>query len=194
MYSRVYDKVMQGLEEKGPLVQWLYGLAYANQSWCKAQGFSNPLWDLLVFNRYGIARKDSRPGGSVVCGGCRVCWKQAGRQRGACNSSFRAGSLADGSACMSSDASGALCHTLSVGVGYRIKQALGGKVRLMATGAAPLSKEVHEFLQVRSAGSLPVSWSRGGPGPMVPASLSSVSVDFISRLSLLASRARHVAV
>lgn len=32
--------------------------------------------------------------------------------------------------------------------GGRIKQALGGKVRLMATGAAPLSKEVHEFLQV----------------------------------------------
>ena len=61
MYSRVYDKVMQGLEEKGPIVQWLYGVAYANQSWCKSMGFSNPLWDLIVFNRYDIASKMLRP-------------------------------------------------------------------------------------------------------------------------------------
>ena len=41
-----------------------------------------------------------------------------------------------------------LLHVEWVHAWVRIKQALGGKVRLMATGAAPLSKEVHEFLQV----------------------------------------------
>jgi len=36
VYSRIYDKVMQGLEEKGSFVQWMYGVAYSNQSWCKS--------------------------------------------------------------------------------------------------------------------------------------------------------------
>ena len=39
VYSRVYDKVMQGLEEKGAVVQWLYGLAYSNQVWGQGLGF-----------------------------------------------------------------------------------------------------------------------------------------------------------
>jgi len=80
VYGRVYDKVMAGLEEKGPVAKALYDTAFANQSWCMSMGFRNPLWDLLLFNK--------------------------------------------------------------------IKDALGGRVRMMATGAAPLGATVHNFLRV----------------------------------------------
>ncbi|EKX31964.1 hypothetical protein GUITHDRAFT_121866 [Guillardia theta CCMP2712] len=79
VYGRVYDKVMQQVEEKGPVAKLLFDTAFANQAWCMEMGFRNPLWDLLVFNK--------------------------------------------------------------------IKEALGGRVRLMASGAAPLGTEVHKFMR-----------------------------------------------
>jgi long-chain acyl-CoA synthetase len=52
VYSRIYDKVMQGLEEKGTLAGWMYKVAYMNQSWHMAAGLArNPIWDWLLFNK-----------------------------------------------------------------------------------------------------------------------------------------------
>mmetsp|Transcript_1130 Transcript_1130/g.2656 ORF Transcript_1130/g.2656 Transcript_1130/m.2656 type:complete len:717 (+) Transcript_1130:1-2151(+) len=80
VYSRVYDKVMQGLEAKGKVAQMLFEVAVSNQSWCMSLGFRNPLWDAILFGK--------------------------------------------------------------------VRDALGGRVRVLASGAAPLSGDLHKFLKV----------------------------------------------
>jgi long-chain acyl-CoA synthetase len=51
VYSRVYDKVMQGLEAKGTVAKVLFDVAMSNQSWCIDMGFRNPIWDLVLFGK-----------------------------------------------------------------------------------------------------------------------------------------------
>jgi len=80
VYSRVYDKVMQGLEAKGKVAQMLFDVAVSNQSWCMSMGFRNPIWDLVLFSK--------------------------------------------------------------------VREALGGRIRVLASGAAPLSGDLHKFLKV----------------------------------------------
>jgi len=81
VYSRIYDKVMQGIAKKGRVAKLLFDVAYANQSWCKrVLGMRNPVWDWILFNT--------------------------------------------------------------------VRQAVGGKMRIMASGAAPLSADLHKFLRV----------------------------------------------
>eukprot|EP00285_Hemiselmis_virescens_P009398 CAMPEP_0173378912 /NCGR_PEP_ID=MMETSP1356-20130122/2019_1 /TAXON_ID=77927 ORGANISM="Hemiselmis virescens, Strain PCC157" /NCGR_SAMPLE_ID=MMETSP1356 /ASSEMBLY_ACC=CAM_ASM_000847 /LENGTH=695 /DNA_ID=CAMNT_0014332143 /DNA_START=57 /DNA_END=2144 /DNA_ORIENTATION=- len=80
VFSRVYDKVMQGLEAKGKFAQLLFDIAISNQSWCMSLGFRNPIWDAILFSK--------------------------------------------------------------------VREALGGRVRVLASGAAPLSGDLHRFLKV----------------------------------------------
>eukprot|EP00285_Hemiselmis_virescens_P006971 CAMPEP_0173389900 /NCGR_PEP_ID=MMETSP1356-20130122/13899_1 /TAXON_ID=77927 ORGANISM="Hemiselmis virescens, Strain PCC157" /NCGR_SAMPLE_ID=MMETSP1356 /ASSEMBLY_ACC=CAM_ASM_000847 /LENGTH=701 /DNA_ID=CAMNT_0014347181 /DNA_START=23 /DNA_END=2128 /DNA_ORIENTATION=+ len=80
VYSRIYDKVTQGIAKKGGVAQKLFSWGFSEQSFWVKQGFRNPVWDLILFNK--------------------------------------------------------------------VRAALGGRVRLLASGAAPLSQELHQFLKV----------------------------------------------
>jgi len=80
VYSRIYDKVTQGIQAKGIVAKTLFGMGFNSQSFWMKYGLRNPIWDMIMFNK--------------------------------------------------------------------VRKALGGRVRVLASGAAPLSADLHQFLKV----------------------------------------------
>eukprot|EP00283_Hemiselmis_rufescens_P007943 CAMPEP_0173430042 /NCGR_PEP_ID=MMETSP1357-20121228/8569_1 /TAXON_ID=77926 /ORGANISM="Hemiselmis rufescens, Strain PCC563" /LENGTH=704 /DNA_ID=CAMNT_0014394313 /DNA_START=78 /DNA_END=2192 /DNA_ORIENTATION=+ len=80
VYSRIYDKVTQGIAKKGGIAKLMFSWGYNEQSFWVNRGYRNPIWDAILFRK--------------------------------------------------------------------VRAALGGRVRLLASGAAPLSADLHQFLKV----------------------------------------------
>ena len=51
VYSRIYDKVTQGIQAKGIVAKTLFGLGFQSQSFWMKFGLRNPIWDMIMFNK-----------------------------------------------------------------------------------------------------------------------------------------------